>query len=47
VRSSLIANWERHESGKAPDGSEQTSPFSTLDFTFVLNRLDAGRHRNR
>lgn len=47
VRSSLIANWARHESGNAPDGSHQDSPFSTLDFTFVLNRLDAGNHRNR
>ncbi|MEW6343366.1 MAG: intradiol ring-cleavage dioxygenase [Pseudomonadota bacterium] len=47
VRSSLIANWERHESGRAPDGSDQDSPFSTLDFTFVLNRLDAGRPRSR
>jgi hydroxyquinol 1,2-dioxygenase len=47
VRSSLIAHWERHESGKAPDGSDQDSPFSTLDFTFVLNRLDAGRQRSR
>jgi hydroxyquinol 1,2-dioxygenase len=38
VRSSLIADWQRHEAGHAPDGSEVDTPFSTLDFTFVLNR---------
>ncbi|HTR10673.1 MAG TPA: intradiol ring-cleavage dioxygenase [Paraburkholderia sp.] len=38
VRSSLIADWRHHEPGKAPDGTNIDTPFSTLDFTFVLNR---------
>ncbi|WP_144161706.1 intradiol ring-cleavage dioxygenase [Paraburkholderia sp. BCC1885] len=47
VRSSLIADWERHESGTSPDGIAHDSPFSTLDFTFVLNRVNAGTGRSR
>jgi hydroxyquinol 1,2-dioxygenase len=39
VRSSLIANWHRHEAGQAPDGTKMDTPFSTLDFDFVLNPL--------
>ena len=38
VRSSLIADWKRCEAGLAPDGTKMDRPFSTLDFTFVLNR---------
>lgn len=38
VRSSLIADWQRHGPGRAPDGSDVDTSFSTLDFTFVLNR---------
>jgi len=38
VRSSLIADWKRCEGGLAPDGTKMDLPFSTLDFTFVLNR---------
>ena len=38
VRSSLIADWKRCEAGLAPDGTMMDRPFSTLDFTFVLNR---------
>jgi hydroxyquinol 1,2-dioxygenase len=38
VRSSLIADWHRHEAGTAPDGTAMQTPFSTLNFTFVLNR---------
>ncbi|ANB76433.1 hydroxyquinol 1,2-dioxygenase [Paraburkholderia phytofirmans OLGA172] len=41
VRSSLIVDWDHHEAGQAPDGSESATPFSSLDFTFVLNRLNA------
>ena len=37
VRSSLIADWQSHAPGRAPDGTELDVPFSTLDFTFVLN----------
>ena len=37
VRSTLIADWERHPPGKAPDGTESTVPFYTLDFKFVLD----------
>ena len=38
VRSSLIAQWQRHEPGVAPDGSTLDESFYTLDFDFVLNR---------
>lgn len=38
VRSSLIADWERHESGTMPDGSAAKVPFFTLHYDFVLNR---------
>src|SRR5262245_43344341 len=42
VRSSLIAEWIRHEGGKAPDGTQMDTAFYTLDFDFVLNPT-AGR----
>jgi hydroxyquinol 1,2-dioxygenase len=38
VRSSLVAQWKHHEAGTAPDGTSMTTPFSTLEFDFVLNR---------
>jgi hydroxyquinol 1,2-dioxygenase len=38
VRSSLVADWVRHEPGPAPDGSTSSVPFYTLDFDFVLPR---------
>jgi len=37
VRSTLIADWVRHEPGRAPDGTRMSTPFHTLDFDFVLN----------
>jgi hydroxyquinol 1,2-dioxygenase len=37
VRSTLIADWVRHEPGTAPDGTRMETPFYTLDFDFVLN----------
>ncbi|OVZ58770.1 hydroxyquinol 1,2-dioxygenase [Pigmentiphaga sp. NML080357] len=37
VRSSLIAQWVRHEPGPTPDGGRSDQPFYTLDFDFVLN----------
>lgn len=37
VRSSLVADWVRHGPGRAPDGQASAQPFTTLDFTFVLN----------
>ena len=37
VRSSLIADWKRHDAGKAPDGSAVAVPYYTLDYDFVLN----------
>ncbi|CAM2150945.1 6-chlorohydroxyquinol 1,2-dioxygenase [Pararobbsia alpina] len=49
VRSSLIADWQQHPAGRAPDGSDCPTTFSTLDFTFVLNPVgvetsgDAGK----
>ena len=41
VRSTLITQWDRHESGAAPDGSTSTTAFYTLDYDFVLNRSPA------
>jgi hydroxyquinol 1,2-dioxygenase len=38
VRSSLIADWVRHEPGPAPDGTRSAVPFYTLDFDFVLEK---------
>jgi len=38
VRSSLIAQWVSHPEGNAPDGTRMDTPFSTLEFDFVLNR---------
>jgi hydroxyquinol 1,2-dioxygenase len=37
VRSSLVADWVRHDPGRTPDGQTSAAPFTTLDFTFVLN----------
>jgi hydroxyquinol 1,2-dioxygenase len=39
VRSSLIAEWVRHEAGTAPDGTKLDIPFHTLSYDFVLNRI--------
>jgi hydroxyquinol 1,2-dioxygenase len=38
VRSSLIAEWVRHEPGIAPDGTGCPEPFCTMEFDFVLNK---------
>ncbi len=38
VRTSLIAEWVKHESGIAPNGEYQSHPFYTLDFDFILNK---------
>lgn len=38
VRSSLIADWVRHEPGPTPDGGTSAVSFHTLDFDFVLNK---------
>ena len=40
VRSSLIADWVRHEPGLALDGTRLDVPFYTLEYDFVLNRKD-------
>ncbi|SFU43226.1 intradiol ring-cleavage dioxygenase [Pseudoduganella namucuonensis] len=37
VRSTLIADWVRHEPGQAPDGTRMEIPFYTLEYDFVLN----------
>jgi hydroxyquinol 1,2-dioxygenase len=37
VRSTLIADWVRHDPGTAPDGTAMEISFYTLDFDFVLN----------
>ena len=40
VRSSCVANYEKHEAGeKMPDGSKASGPFYTLDHTFRLQPL--------
>jgi hydroxyquinol 1,2-dioxygenase len=41
VKTSLIADWKRHEPGTAPDGSRRQTPFYTLDFDFVLAESEA------
>ncbi|WER48341.1 intradiol ring-cleavage dioxygenase [Cupriavidus sp. WKF15] len=43
VRSSLVADWIRHEAGTTPDGSQADKPFYTLDFDFVLNPASPSR----
>jgi hydroxyquinol 1,2-dioxygenase len=42
VRSSLIARFERHDSGTAPDGSVMNQPFFTLRHRFVLAAAKRG-----
>nr|WP_198982792.1 intradiol ring-cleavage dioxygenase [Herbaspirillum sp. ASV7] len=37
VRSTLIADWLRHEAGTAPDGTHCAQPFYTLEYDFILN----------
>ncbi|AVS75764.1 intradiol ring-cleavage dioxygenase [Paracidovorax cattleyae] len=37
VRSSLVADWQPHGPGTAPDGTRMDTPFHTLDYDFVLN----------
>lgn len=36
VKDQLIAPFEQHEAGTAPDGSQQSEPFWTVGFDFVL-----------
>lgn len=38
VRSTLICDWVRHESGMAPDGTRIGEQFFMLDFDFVLDQ---------
>jgi len=42
VRSSLVADWVHHASGRTPDGHTSALPFTTLDFAFVLNTTTTG-----
>ena len=42
VRSSLIADWKRHEPGTAPDGTRMNVPFYTLEYNFVLSNTSEG-----
>jgi hydroxyquinol 1,2-dioxygenase len=43
VKDSLVAEFERHEPGTAPDGSECSTPFFTMGYDFVLApRHDGG-----
>jgi hydroxyquinol 1,2-dioxygenase len=41
VRSSLLADWVRHEPGVAPDGTPMDRPYHTVSFDFVLNPAGA------
>lgn len=41
VRSTLVADWVRHEAGPAPDGTQSPVPFHTLQYDFVLNPVAA------
>lgn len=41
VRSSLLADWVRHEPGVAPDGTAMDRPYHTVSFDFVLNPAGA------
>ncbi|RJG08114.1 hydroxyquinol 1,2-dioxygenase [Noviherbaspirillum cavernae] len=43
VRSTLVADWVRHEPGIAPDGTQMKVPFYTLDYDFVLNPVSSER----
>ena len=43
VRSSLVADWMRHDSGPTPDGGTSDAPFYTLRFDLVLNRAPPPR----
>ncbi|WP_423199168.1 MULTISPECIES: intradiol ring-cleavage dioxygenase [unclassified Cupriavidus] len=45
VRSSLVADWIRHEAGPTPDGGTSAKPFHTLAFDFVLNSAKTDRQR--
>ena len=47
VRSSLVADWIRHEAGPTPDGGHCVTPFYTLDFDFVLNPVKSTDAHNR
>jgi hydroxyquinol 1,2-dioxygenase len=47
VRSSLIVDWQQHKPGQAPDGSQVDTKFSTLDFTFVLNRSSSVAEKHK
>ncbi len=38
VRDGLIADFPRHQPGKAPDGRQMDRPFHTMDYDFVLTR---------
>lgn len=39
VRSTLIADWVRHDPGETPDGKPSTVPYYTLQYDFVLHPL--------
>lgn len=41
VRSTLIADWVRHEPGATPDDEHSRVPFYTLQYDFVLNPSQA------
>ncbi|KFG94364.1 hydroxyquinol 1,2-dioxygenase [Burkholderia paludis] len=45
VRSTLVADWVRHEAGRAPDGTESEVPFYTLHYSFVLDTANTGEVR--
>jgi hydroxyquinol 1,2-dioxygenase len=40
VRESLIVEFEHHQPGLAPDGSQRDTPFSTATFDIALSTVD-------
>jgi hydroxyquinol 1,2-dioxygenase len=36
VKASLIAPFERHEAGTAPDGASREEPYYTMEYDLVL-----------
>ena len=47
VRNSLVADWVRHAPGGTPDGGISDAPFYTLDFDFVLHKLQDLKSEHR
>lgn len=42
VKSQLLATFERHEPGTAPDGTQMDVPYHTMSYDLVLEPVDSG-----